>query len=150
MVRSGSAGGVAEEERLPEQVVAVLQAPVIAHLATCGGDHPHATPVWVACSDPRSIEVNIAASTRKARNLRRNPLVCVSLVAPHDARLWVVIEGTATAVAQTSDRAHLDALARQYLGRPRRNPEMPREIVTIRPVVVHWWGEEEQVEDPAW
>ncbi len=128
----------------------MLQTPVIAHLATCGGDRPHATPVWVACRNRRLIEVNVAASTRKARNLRHNPLVCLSLVAPHDARLWVVIEGIATVVTETNDRAHLDALAQRYLGRARRNPEMPREILTIRPLVVHWWGDEKQVEDPAW
>jgi hypothetical protein len=72
------------------------------------------------------------------------------MVAPHDARLWVVIEGFVTNTQDASDTAHLDRLAERYLGRARRNPELPRRILTIQPIAVHWWAERQKIEEPVW
>lgn len=123
-------------------VVSILKATVIAHFGSCGGSKPHVTPVWVRWVGDGCLEVNVAATTKKARNIRSNRQVCLSMVAPHDARLWIVIEALVEETRRTEDRTHLDELARRYLGRPRRNPEMPREVLTLRPTAVHWWGEE--------
>jgi len=135
---------------VPPQVVEILRSPVIAHLATCRDGTPHATPVWVICRSDTHLEVNIASMSKKASNVRLNRAVCLSMVAPHDARLWVVVMGTVSNVQEVADTQHLDELAQQYLGRPRRHPELPRQVLTIRPTRVHWWAEIIDNVDPAW
>lgn len=134
---------------LPTPVAGLIASPSIAHLATCGNGVPHVTPVWVCSTNRTSIEVNIGAHTKKAQNIGRNPNVCLSIVAAHDARLWAVIEGVVSDIIETHDLEHLDQLAQLYLGRPRRNPEMPRRILTIHPLAIHWWGKDKP-EEAAW
>lgn len=94
------------------------------------------------CRGDDHIEFNIKADSKKAHNLRRNPQVCLSMVAPHDARLWVVIEGEVEDISTPETNDHLNELAVRYLGRPRRHPELPRNKIDVRPTAVHWWGQD--------
>jgi len=121
---------------LTTKALELIERPVLAHLATvdANGD-PHVTPVWVD-HDGNDILVNTAEGRVKARNLRAHAKVALSIVAPEDPYLVVALRGTVTEITTEGADAHIDALARKYLGAdsyPWRSPGETRITVRIRP-----------------
>lgn len=115
----------------------LLRRPVFAHLATVDADGtPHVTPMWVDV-DGDHVVFNTAAGRRKVRNIERSARVGVSVVDtadPYTQRL--ALEGTVVAVTEEGADAHIDALARKYLGLdayPWRQPGERRLKVLVRP-----------------
>ncbi|NJP31178.1 PPOX class F420-dependent oxidoreductase [Micromonospora thermarum] len=120
---------------LTDEDVALLAEPQLAHVATVEVDGtPHVTPVWVD-TDGENIIFNTAKGRVKYENIRRNPMVAVSVAdKENDFRtLWV--KGTAELVEEGADE-HIDRMAQKYLGQetyPFRQPGEERVIVRIRP-----------------
>lgn len=114
---------------------ALLGEPHLAHVATIEADGtPHVTPVWVD-TDGEHIIFNTAKGRVKYENIRRNPVVAVSVVdKTNDYRtLWV--KGIAELTEEGAD-AHIDKMAKKYLGQdsyPWRKPDEVRVIVKITP-----------------
>jgi general stress protein 26 len=128
---------------LPAQVRRLLdEEAVIGHLATSWHDVPHVTPVWLDYDrNAEQILINVESTTLKLRNARYNPNVCISLVAPYDTAMWVVLKGAVTQIDDMgADNSHLQAQASKYLGRPKRNPGC-RCILRIKVAHLRWWGE---------
>ena len=122
-------------ERLTDEDVVLLSEPVLAHLAVIDTDGaPHVTPVWVD-TDGDHILINTAKGRAKYENLRRDPRVAVSVVARDDDWRTLCVKGTAELVEEGAD-AHIDKLAKKYLGQDRypfRQPGEERVIVRISP-----------------
>jgi len=121
---------------LSEKARALLARPVIATLATVGPDgSPQVTPVWIE-SDGDDLVINTARGRVKERNLVRDPRVAVSVIDPDDPYNVVVAVGKVASMVTEGADAHIDKLAKKYLGvdeYPMRTEGEVRTIVRIRP-----------------
>jgi PPOX class probable F420-dependent enzyme len=116
--------------------LALIERPVLGHLATEGPDgHPHVTPLWID-HEGGDVLVNTAEGRVKARDMQRDPHVAISIVAPDDPYLVVAFRGTVADITTDGADAHIDALAKKYLGvdtYPMRTPGEVRLKIRIRP-----------------
>ena len=116
--------------------IALIERPVLGSLATVGIDgSPHVTPLWID-HDGGDVLVNTAEGRVKANDVRRNPKVAMSIVAPEDPYLVVAFRGTVIDVTTDGADAHIDWLAKKYLGAdtyPNRRPGEVRLKLRIRP-----------------
>lgn len=114
-----------------------------AVLATVGADgHPQATPVWVDF-DGHHIRVNTARGRVKDKNLARNPRVALTIVDPDNPYRYVQARGRVVEMTEEGADAHIDALAKKYLGQdryPGRTPGEKRVTVKIAPESVQGMG----------
>ncbi len=122
--------------KLPDKAVQLLNKPALAHIVTLMKDgSPQVTPVWVS-TDGEYILVNTAEGRLKTRNVRRNPCVALSVVDPADSYVTLQVRGKVAEVTTTGADAHIDRLAKKYLGKdtyPWRRPEEVRLILKIKP-----------------
>jgi PPOX class probable F420-dependent enzyme len=111
----------------------LLNRPVIANVATVdAGGKPQLTPVWIDV-DGNDVIFNTAKGRAKEHNLEQNPHVAVSVVDPDDPYNVVVVRGTVTSTEEGAD-AHIDSLAKKYLGvdtYPMRQPGEVRVIYRV-------------------
>jgi PPOX class probable F420-dependent enzyme len=101
---------------LSEKARALIARPVLASLATLNPDgSPQITPLWVD-RDGDDVVFNTAQGRKKARNLERDSRVAVTVIDPDDAYNVVAFQGTVTDVSTDGADAHIDFLAKKYLG----------------------------------
>jgi len=111
-----------------------------AHVATLNSDgSPQVTPVWIDF-DGTHVLVNTAKGRMKARNLAREPRVALSITDPDNSYRYLGIQGRVVEMTETGGDAHIDKMAKKYLGKdkyPFRAPGEVRVIVKIAPEKVH-------------
>jgi PPOX class probable F420-dependent enzyme len=114
----------------------LLEQPFLAHFVTLNPDgSPQVTPVWVD-HDGDQILINTAEGRKKPRNLQRDKRVAVEVVDPNDAYKVLSVTGRVIAMEHEGADAHIDKLAKKYLGKdsyPFRRPEEQRVILRIEP-----------------
>ena len=107
-----------------------------AHLATSMADgSPQVTPVWVDY-DGTHVRVNSAKGRVKDKNMRRNKRVALSIQDPDNPYRYLEVRGEVVDITEEGADAHIDALAKKYLGKERypfRSPDEVRVIYKIRP-----------------
>jgi PPOX class probable F420-dependent enzyme len=111
----------------------VLDGNPIAHLATVLPDgSPHAVPLWIGTVGDR-IAILTGPGSRKARNLRRDPRVAISLTPPENPMQPVIIRGKVVEWVQ-GDAAWeiVDRIAMKYIGVPYSRSE-ERVVALIEP-----------------
>jgi PPOX class probable F420-dependent enzyme len=117
--------------------------PAFAHVATLNSDgSPQVTPVWVDF-DGTHVVINTAKGRVKAKNLAREPRVALSIADPDNPYRHLAIQGRVVAMTETGGDAHIDKMAKKYLGKdsyPFRTPGEVRIIVKISPDKVHTNG----------
>jgi PPOX class probable F420-dependent enzyme len=122
-------------DALSEKARALIARPVLASLATLNPDgSPQITPLWVDL-DGDDVVFNTSQSRKKARNLERDGRVAVTVIDPDDQYNVVAFQGTVTDVTTDGADAHIDALAKKYLGvdsYPMRSDDEVRIRVTVR------------------
>ena len=120
---------------LSEKARALITRPVLASLATLNPDgSPQITPLWVDL-DGDDVVFNTAQGRKKARNLERDSRVAVTVIDPDDQYNVVAFRGTVTEVTTDGADAHIDSLAKKYLGvdtYPMRREGEVRIRVTVR------------------
>jgi PPOX class probable F420-dependent enzyme len=91
----------------------------IAHLATIQPDgSPHSVPLWIGTHGD-GVAVLTGPGSRKARNLRRDPRVAISLTPAGTTFPPVVLHGRLTGWLEGDDGwAVIDEIARKYTGQP--------------------------------
>jgi PPOX class probable F420-dependent enzyme len=88
----------------------------LANLATLMADgSPQVTPVWFDFTNGK-IRVNTARGRVKDRNMSRDPRVALVIVDPDNPYRHVQIRGRVTRVSEDGADAHIDSLAKKYLG----------------------------------
>jgi PPOX class probable F420-dependent enzyme len=111
-----------------------------AQLATLNADgSPQVTPVWVDF-DGTHVLINTAKGRVKAKNLAREPRVAISLSDPDNPYRYLGVQGRVVDMTETGGDAHIDKMAKKYLGKesyPFRTPGEVRIIVKIAPDKVH-------------
>ncbi len=123
-------------DKLSPGGVKLLQEKLLAHFVTVLSDgSPQVTPVWVDVEDG-VVLVNTARGRIKVRNVEADPRVALSVHEQQNPYNEVCIQGEVVEVTEEGADAHIDALARKYLGEetyPFRAPGERRVIFKIRP-----------------
>ena len=110
---------------LDAKVVALLSRPNFAHMATLMPDgSPNVTPVWIGMRGDK-IMFGAEETSLKARNLRRDPRVALSVVDFHDPYEEVQIRGRVIEFRDDSEFEIMDEISHKYIGKefPWRKPE---------------------------
>jgi PPOX class probable F420-dependent enzyme len=119
------------------------QKKAYAHLATVMPDGtPQVTPVWFDMSGDK-VRVNTARGRVKDRNMQKNAAVALSVIDPDNPYRHVAIRGRIANITEEGADAHIDSLAKKYLGvdtYPRRQPGEVRVIYEIEPVSISTMG----------
>jgi PPOX class probable F420-dependent enzyme len=129
---------------IPESFDDILkQKKAFASLATVGPDgSPQVTPVWFDY-DGGLIRFNTARGRVKDRNLAAKPTVALAIVDPDNPYRYLQVRGPIVEATETGADAHIDSLAKKYLGQdryPHRRPGEVRVIYTVRPDRVQTMG----------
>jgi PPOX class probable F420-dependent enzyme len=121
---------------IPEKYRDLFTKQAFAHLGTLMPDgSPQVTPVWVDY-DGNHIRVNTAKGRIKDKNMRRNKKVALSITDPENPYRHVAVQGVVDDITEQGADAHIDSLAKKYLGKdkyPFRQPGEVRVIYKIRP-----------------
>lgn len=129
---------------LTEAQAALVLAPNIGMLSTLRADGTaHLTPVWVDW-DGTQLLVNTTVGRVKERHMRADPRVSVAVVDGHDVARYVSMTGVARLTTDGAE-AHIDAMARKYLGvesypTELRNPGDQRILARIALTKVTSWN----------
>ena len=104
-----------------------------AHVATVGADGaPQVTPGWID-HDGQHIRFNTARGRVKTNNLERSPRIALSIQDPENPYRYIQVRGRVTEVTEKGADAHIDALAKKYLGQDRYPYRQPGEVrVTVK------------------
>jgi PPOX class probable F420-dependent enzyme len=103
-------------DTLSPKARALIARPVLASLTTLGKDgSPQVTPLWID-EDGDDLLFNTAQGRVKARHMERDPRVAVAVVDPDDPYNVVALRGTVIDITTDGADAHIDALAKKYLG----------------------------------
>jgi hypothetical protein len=121
----------------------VQQKKAFAELATVMPDGtPQVTPVWFDYTGGK-LRVNTAKGRVKARNLKPGAPVALAILDPENPYRYVQIRGRVAAAREDGADAHIDSLAKKYLGKdtyPFRQPGEVRVMYEIEPVSVSGMG----------
>jgi PPOX class probable F420-dependent enzyme len=96
---------------------------------------PQVTPVWFDF-DGKYFRVNSAKGRVKDRNMRRNPAVSLAIVDPANPYRYLGVQGRVVEITEQGADAHIDSLAKKYLGKdhyPFRQAGEVRVIYKIAP-----------------
>ncbi|HYC14522.1 MAG TPA: PPOX class F420-dependent oxidoreductase [Stellaceae bacterium] len=123
---------------IPAEFLDLLQKKVtFAHLATLMSDgSPQVTPVWFDYVGG-VIRVNTAKGRVKARNMDARPTVALSILDPDNAYRYIQIRGKVRRHTEEGGVAHIDSLAKKYIGKdkyPWMRAGEVRVIYEIEPV----------------
>jgi PPOX class probable F420-dependent enzyme len=102
---------------IPNNFQDLFQKPAFANLATIMPDGtPQVTPVW--CDfDGKNILVNTAKGRQKDKNMRRDPHVSLSISDPQNPYRYLEVRGKVTDITESGASAHIDKMAKKYLGK---------------------------------
>jgi len=121
---------------IPDQYKDLLQKKAFAHLATVLKDgSPQVTPIWVDY-DGTHVRINSAKGRWKDKNMRNRPKVALSILDPDNPYRYMQIRGTVTEVTENGADAHIDSLARKYLGQDKYPYRQPGEVRVIYKIAV--------------
>jgi PPOX class probable F420-dependent enzyme len=128
---------------IPSGYKDLLEKKAFASLATVNVDGtPQVTPVWFDW-DGSHIRINTAKGRIKDKNLRSRPTVALAIMDPDNPYRYLQIKGRVASVTETGADAHIDALAKKYLGKdryPYRKADEVRVIFAIAPDRVQVMG----------
>ncbi|HSF32596.1 MAG TPA: PPOX class F420-dependent oxidoreductase [Candidatus Tectomicrobia bacterium] len=119
---------------IPQQYLDLFQKKAFAHLSTLMADGwPQVTPVW--CDfDGTHVRINSAKGRVKDRNMRRDPRVTLEVQDPENPYRYLQVRGRVVEITEVGADAHIDSLAKKYLGvdkYPYRQPGETRVIYKI-------------------
>ena len=130
-------------DKIPEPFKDLFTKVAYANLATIMPDgSPQVTPVWFDY-DGECLRINSAKGRVKDKNMRRDKRVALSIQDPENAYRYLAVRGSVESITEEGADAHIDSLAKKYLGKdkyPFRGPGEVRVIYKIRPEKVSTMG----------
>jgi PPOX class probable F420-dependent enzyme len=102
---------------IPEKYMDLLTSKkAFAHLGTLMPDgSAQVTPVWCDYADG-FVRINSAKGRQKDRNMRREPRISLCVTDPENPYRYVELRGRVVEITETGADAHIDSLAKKYLG----------------------------------
>ena len=130
--------------QVPENFRDLLEGKkAFANVATVKADgSPQVTPVWFDTAGDK-IRVNSAKGRVKARTMKQGAKVALAIMDPDNPYRYMQLRGTVTRVTTDGADAHIDSLAKKYLGKdkyPFRQPGEERVMFEITPEAVQTMG----------
>ncbi len=114
-----------------DQYKDLFEKKAFANLSTLMPDgSPQTTPVWVDY-DGKHILVNSAKGRAKDKNMRRDPRVSLAISDPDNPYRYVEVRGKVVEVTENGADAHIDKMAKKYLGKDSYPFRKPGEIRVI-------------------
>jgi PPOX class probable F420-dependent enzyme len=121
----------------------LLDAANFCNVATLRRDGSvHSAPVWVDVQDGMPV-LNTAEGRAWPKNLERDPRVTLTVQNIENPYEYVEIRGRVAERSHEGAEAHIDKLAKKYLGKdsyPFRQPGEKRVIIRVEPETVHVQG----------
>ncbi len=121
---------------IPEKYRDLFNKRAFGSLTTLMPDgSPQTTPVWVDIEDGYVI-FNSARGRQKDKNVRRDPRVALAIIDPDNPYRYLEIRGKVAEITEEGADAHIDKMAKKYLGQdkyPYRQPGEVRVIYKVRP-----------------
>ncbi|MBV9572956.1 MAG: PPOX class F420-dependent oxidoreductase [Acidobacteriales bacterium] len=101
---------------IPEKYRDLFSKRAFAHLSTLMSDgSPQVTPVWCDL-DGDQVIINSAKGRQKDRNIRRDPRVALAIMDPDNPYRYLELRGRVVEITEQGADAHIDKLAKKYLG----------------------------------
>jgi PPOX class probable F420-dependent enzyme len=117
--------------------------PAFANLATLtSSGFPQVTPVWIDF-DGTYVIINSAKGRLKDRNMRARKQIGLSISDPANPYRYLGIQGTIVEITEEGGDAHIDRMAKKYMGvdsYPMRQPGEVRVLYKVKPERVHTMG----------
>jgi PPOX class probable F420-dependent enzyme len=88
---------------------------------------PQTTPVWVDF-DGEHVIFNSAKGRQKDRNVRRDPRVAMAIIDPENAYRYLEVRGKVVEITEDGAAAHIDKMAKKYLGADKYPYGQPGEV----------------------
>jgi len=121
---------------IPQTHLDLFQKKAFAHLATLMPDgRPQVTPVWVDY-DGKYVLINTADGRLKDKNMQRDGRIALSIADPDNPYRYLEVRGKIAERTHAGADAHIDAMAKRYLGQdkyPFRQPGEVRVIYKVAP-----------------
>jgi PPOX class probable F420-dependent enzyme len=129
---------------IPEAYLDLLTTKVaFANLATVLKDgSPQVTPIWFDYTGGK-IRINTARGRVKARTLKPNKHIAIAIMDPANPYRYVQIRGRVLTATENGADAHIDSLAKKYLGKdkyPFTQPGDVRVMYEIEPTSAQAMG----------
>ena len=129
---------------IPQNFIDLLTAKkAFANIATVMKDgSPQVTPVWFDYTDGK-IWINTARGRVKARTLHPGARVAMAITDPDNPYRYLQVRGRVLNVIEDGADAHIDSLAKKYLGQdkyPFRQPGEVRVKCEIEPLSAQGMG----------
>ncbi|OLE11011.1 MAG: PPOX class F420-dependent enzyme [Acidobacteria bacterium 13_1_20CM_4_56_7] len=122
-------------QSIPDKYRDLFTKRAFASLATLMPDaSPQVTPVWVDLEGDLVL-VNTAKGRQKDKNMRRDSRVALAIIDPDNPYRYLEIRGRIAEITEDGADAHIDKMAKKYLGvdkYPYRQPTETRVIFKIR------------------
>ena len=114
---------------IPDQYLDLLGAKkVFANLATVLKDgSPQVTPVWFDYTGGK-IRINTARGRVKARTLKEGARIAIAIMDPENPYRYIQVRGRVASVTENGANAHIDSLAKKYLGQDKYPFSQPGEV----------------------
>jgi len=113
---------------IPENYLDLFDKKAFASLATLMPDGtPQVTPVW-GDFDGNHILVNSAKGRRKDINMHDRPKVAISIMDPDNPYRYLEVRGTVDEITEQGAAAHIDKMAKKYLGKEKYPFSKPGEV----------------------
>jgi len=121
---------------IPDSHLDLFKKKAFAHLATLmPSGQPQVTPVWIDY-DGQHIVFNTAEGRQKDKNLQRDGRLALSIIDPDNPYRYLEVRGRIADRTREGADAHIDAMAKKYLGQdkyPYRQPGEVRVIYRVMP-----------------
>ncbi len=113
---------------IPEKYRDLFSKKAFASLGTLmPNGAPQVTPVWVDLEGDHVV-VNSAKGRQKDRNLRRDPRVSLAIIDPDNPYRYLEIRGRVSEITEQGAAAHIDKMAKKYLGVDKYPYSQPGEV----------------------
>jgi PPOX class probable F420-dependent enzyme len=130
-------------QSIPDKYRDLFTKRAFASLATLMPDgSPQVTPVWVDLEGDLVL-VNTARGRQKDKNMRRDPRVAMAIIDPENPYRYLEIRGRVAEITEEGADAHIDKMAKKYLGAdkyPYRQPSETRVMFKIQAERVNTMG----------
>jgi PPOX class probable F420-dependent enzyme len=121
----------------------IFDKKTFASVGTVSADGaPQVTPVWCEF-DGTHIVFNTARGRVKDKNLSRKPRVTIVAADPENPYRYVQIRGRVAEITEQGADAHIDKMAKKYIGQDRypwRRPGEVRLLLKVAPARVQGMG----------
>jgi PPOX class probable F420-dependent enzyme len=128
---------------IPEKYLDLFQKKAFGSLSTLMPDgSPQTSPVWIDYQNG-DLVVNSAEGRQKDKNIRRDPRVAVAVIDPENPYRYLEVRGRVHEITNQGADAHIDKMAKKYLGQdkyPYAQPGEKRVLYKIKVEKTHAMG----------